>query len=122
MYRTKAERAGEGFSFKWDVWCKTITTGLRCQLDNLRNRGYSSRAERDLLREGYVVRPQNVIDWIAFVFLIVGAFAWGFFVTDINILDVALEAIWDPLDDLVFILIFLSGLWGIFWVFGPGQR
>lgn len=34
--------------------------------------------------------------------------------TDINILDVALEAIWDPLDDLVFILIFRSGLWWIY--------
>ena len=68
------------------------------------------------------MRPQNVIDWIAFVFLVVGAFAWGFFVTDINILDVALEAIWDPLDDLVFILIFFSGLSWIFWVFGPRRR
>ena len=39
------------------------------------------------------MRPQNALDWIAFVFLLVGAFAWGFFVTDVNILDVALEAI-----------------------------
>ena len=31
--------------------------------------------------------------------------------TDVNILDVALEAIWDPLDDIVFILIALSGLY-----------
>jgi len=45
------------------------------------------------------------------VFLIVGTFAWGFCVADTNVLDVVLEAIWDPLDDLVFILIFLSGLW-----------
>ena len=30
------------------------------------------------------MRPQNTLDWIAFVFLIIGAFAWGFFVTDIN--------------------------------------
>ena len=64
------------------------------------------------------MRPQNTLDWIAFVFLIIGAFAWGFFVTDINILDVALEAIADPLDDLVFILIFLSGLYWIFRAFG----
>ena len=42
--------------------------------------------------------------------------------TDINILDVALEAIWEPLDDLMFILIFLSGLWWIFRAFGPGRR
>ena len=68
------------------------------------------------------MRPQNVLDWIAFVFLLIGAFAWGFFVTDINILDVALEAIWDPLDDLVFILIFLSGLWWILRVLGRNSR
>ncbi len=69
-----------------------------------------------------MVRPQNTLDWIAFVFLIIGAFAWGFFVTDINILDVALEAIADPLDDLVFILIFLSGLYWIYRVFGARSR
>jgi len=68
------------------------------------------------------MRPQTTLDWIAFVFLIIGAFAWGFFVTDINILDVALEAIADPLDDLVFILIFLSGLYCIFRAFGDRPR
>lgn len=68
------------------------------------------------------MRPQNALDWIAFVFLIVGAFAWGVFVTDINILDVALEAIWDPLDDLVFVLILLSGLYWIFRVLGARSR
>lgn len=57
------------------------------------------------------MRPQNVLDWIAFVFLLVGAFAWGYFVTDVNILDVLLERIWDPLDDVVFVLIALSGLY-----------
>ena len=55
------------------------------------------------------------------MFLIVGAFAWGFFVTDINILDETLEAIWDLLDDLVFILIFLSSVWWNFRVLGPGR-
>jgi len=69
------------------------------------------------------MRPQTTLDWIAFVFLIIGAFAWGFFVTDINILDLALEAIADPLDDLVFILIFLSGLYWIFRaLFGEPSR
>ncbi len=68
------------------------------------------------------MRPQNALDWIAFVFLIIGAFAWGFFVTDINILDVALEAIADPLDDLVFVLIFLSGLYWILRAFGERSR
>lgn len=55
------------------------------------------------------MRPENTIDWIAFGLLLVGAFAWGYFVTDVNILDLVLEKIWDPLDDLVFILIALSG-------------
>ena len=68
------------------------------------------------------MRPQNVLDWIAFVFLLIGAFAWGFFVTDINILDVALEAVWDPLDDIVFILIFLSGVYWIYRVFASRTR
>jgi uncharacterized membrane protein YuzA (DUF378 family) len=57
---------------------------------------------------------RNVWDRVTFAFLIVGALAWGYFITDTNILDVALEAIWDPLDDVVFILI---GLSGIYWLF-----
>ncbi len=57
------------------------------------------------------MRPQNTLDWIAFVFLLVGAFSWGYFITDVNILDVVLERIWDPLDDVVFILIALSGVY-----------
>ena len=55
------------------------------------------------------------------MFLIVGTFAWGFCVADTNVLDVVLEAIWDPLDDLVFLFIFLSGSWWIFPVFGRGR-
>lgn len=54
---------------------------------------------------------RNVWDRITFAFLIVGAFAWAYFVTDTNILDVALEAVWDPLDDVMFVLIGLSGLY-----------
>ena len=57
------------------------------------------------------MRPQNAWDWIAFVLLLIGAFSWGYFVTDVNILDVLLERIWDPLDDVVFILIALAGLY-----------
>lgn len=60
------------------------------------------------------MRPQNMLDWLAFVLLLIGAFAWGYFVTDVNILDIALEAVWDPLDDLIFILIALSGLYWIY--------
>jgi uncharacterized protein len=65
------------------------------------------------------MRPQNPLDWIAFAFLLLGAFAWGYFVTDVNILDALLERIWDPLDDIVFILIALSGLYWIYRVFAP---
>lgn len=67
------------------------------------------------------MRPQNALDWIAFVLLLIGAFAWGAFITDVNVLDVALEAIWDPLDDFVFILIALSGLYWIVRIIGSGQ-
>ena len=63
------------------------------------------------------MRPRNTLDWIAFTLLLIGAFAWGYFVTDVNLLDVVLEAIWDPLDDLIFILILLSGLYWIYRVF-----
>ncbi len=63
------------------------------------------------------MRPRNTLDWIAFVFLLIGAFAWGYFVTDVNILDVLLEKIWDPLDDIVFILIALSGVYWLVRVF-----
>lgn len=59
------------------------------------------------------MRPEKPLDWIAFLFLLVGAFSWGYFVTDVNVLDVVLERIWDPLDDLVFILIAFSGLYWI---------
>ncbi len=57
------------------------------------------------------MRPQNALDWIAFVFLLIGAFSWGYFVTDVNILDLLLERIWDPLDDVVFVLIAASGVY-----------
>ena len=64
------------------------------------------------------MRPQNAWDWIAFVLLLVGAFSWGYFVTDVNILDVLLERIWDPLDDVVFVLIALAGLYWLIRVIG----
>lgn len=65
------------------------------------------------------MRPRNTLDWIAFVFLLIGAFARGYFVTDVNILDLTLEAIWDPLDDVVFILIALSGFYALVRAFVP---
>lgn len=57
------------------------------------------------------MQPENTLDWIAFAFLIIGALSWAYFVTDVNILDVLLEKMWDPLDDVVFVLIGLSGLY-----------
>lgn len=59
------------------------------------------------------MRPESKLDWIAFVLLLIGAFSWGYFVTDVNILDMVLERIWDPLDDVVFVLIAGAGL---YWV------
>jgi uncharacterized membrane protein YuzA (DUF378 family) len=56
------------------------------------------------------MRPETTLDSISFVLLLIGAFAWAF-VADFNVLDVALEAIWDPLDDVVFILIVLAGVY-----------
>ena len=64
------------------------------------------------------MRPQNALDWLAFILLLVGAFSWGYFMTDVNILDVLLERIWDPLDDVVFILIALAGLYWLMRVIG----
>jgi uncharacterized membrane protein YuzA (DUF378 family) len=60
------------------------------------------------------MRPQNPVDWTAFVFLVVGAFSWAYFVTDTNILDKTLEAIPDILDDIVSVLVGLSGLWWLY--------
>ncbi len=68
------------------------------------------------------MRPQNAFDWIAFVLLLIGAFSWGYFVTDVNILDEVLERFWDPLDDLVFILIALTGLYWLVRVFMPARH
>lgn len=64
------------------------------------------------------MRPQNALDWVAFVLLLVGAFAWAAFITDVNVLDAALEPIADPLDDIVFGLIGLAGLYWLARVLG----
>jgi uncharacterized protein len=42
---------------------------------------------------GTELRPQYPLDWVAFAFLLIGAFAWGYFITDVNILDTVLERI-----------------------------
>ncbi len=67
------------------------------------------------------MRPQNALDWVAFVLLLIGAFAWAAFVTDVNVLDRSLEPIADPLDDVVFVLIGLAGLYWIARVLGLGR-
>ncbi len=59
------------------------------------------------------MRPQNILDWIAFVLLVIGALAWGYFITDVNILDQLLEKIADPADDVAFVLIGASGIYAI---------
>jgi uncharacterized membrane protein YuzA (DUF378 family) len=63
------------------------------------------------------MRPQTTLDWVAYVFVIVGALAWGFFTFDVNILDIVLEAIWDPLDNIVFALIAIAGLYWLYRTF-----
>jgi uncharacterized membrane protein YuzA (DUF378 family) len=68
------------------------------------------------------VRPQNALDWVAFVLLLIGAFSWAAFVTDVNVLDRSLEPIADPLDDVVFVLIGLAGLYWIARVLGLGRH
>jgi uncharacterized membrane protein YuzA (DUF378 family) len=73
-------------------------------------------------RKASRVKPQNAVDWIAFVLLLVGAFSWAAFVTDVNVLDRALEPIADPLDDVVFVLIGLAGLYWVARVAGLGHR
>jgi len=65
------------------------------------------------------MRPETALDWTAFGLLIVGALSWGYFVTDVNILDLLLERIWDPLDDVVFVLIAVSGVYWIGRVIAP---
>jgi uncharacterized membrane protein YuzA (DUF378 family) len=65
------------------------------------------------------MRPQRPLDWIAFVLLLIGAFAWGAFVTDVNVLDRTLEPIADILDDIVFVLIALAGLYWLLRVILP---
>lgn len=57
------------------------------------------------------MRPETTLDRIAFWLVIVGALAWGWFAWDVNILDLVLEKVWDPLDNIVFVLIAIAGLY-----------
>lgn len=68
------------------------------------------------------MRPETALDWTAFVLLLIGAFAWGYFITDVNILDVVLEQVWDPLDDAVFVLIAAAGVYWLVRVFASTAR
>ena len=60
------------------------------------------------------MRPQNALDWAAFVFLLIGAFAWGYaFLTGMNFIEILLNPISDVLSALVYVLILLAG---IYWI------
>ena len=60
------------------------------------------------------MRPQNPLDWSAFVFLLIGAFAWGyFFLTGINVIETLLNPIAYLLSAIVYVLILLSA---IYWI------
>jgi uncharacterized membrane protein YuzA (DUF378 family) len=60
------------------------------------------------------MRPQNPLDWVAFVFLLIGAFAWGyFFLTGINVIETLFNPITYLLSAIVYVLILLSA---IYWV------
>lgn len=66
------------------------------------------------------MRPETMLDWIAFWFVIIGALAWGWFAWDVNVLDLVLEKVWDPLDNIVFLLIAASGLYAAVRAFSAG--
>lgn len=69
------------------------------------------------------MQPENLADWIAFLFLVIGALAWGGFLAEVNVLTWLLERHWEWGDDVVFGLIALAGLYGIVRVAaGSGSR
>ena len=68
------------------------------------------------------MRPTNALDWVALVLLWISAFSWAYFVTDVNILDKLLEPIADVLDDIVFVLIGLAGVYSIIRAFSAPPR
>ena len=60
------------------------------------------------------MRPQDPLDWTVFVFLLIGAFAWGYYVaTGINLIDEIFDPISTSLADIVYVLILLSG---VYWI------
>jgi len=60
------------------------------------------------------MRPQDPLDSVAFLFLVVGAFAWGYyFLTGINLIDTVMLPISDVLAAIVYILILLSGVYAL---------
>ena len=68
------------------------------------------------------MRPTYALDRVALVLLWIGAFSWAYFVTDVNILDKLLEPIADVLDDIVFVLIGLAGVYSIIRAFAARPR
>jgi uncharacterized membrane protein YuzA (DUF378 family) len=60
------------------------------------------------------MRPQHPLDWVAFIFLLIGAFAWGYFLlTGMNFIETLLNPISDLLSAIVYLFILLSG---IYWI------
>ncbi len=68
------------------------------------------------------MRSTNALDWVALVLLWIGALSWAYFVTDVNILDKLLEPIADVLDDIVFVLIGLAGVYSMIGAFAAPPR
>ena len=60
------------------------------------------------------MRPQNPLDSLAFIFLLIGAFAWGYYyVTGLNVIDTVSRPVSNLLAAIIYILILLSG---IYWI------
>jgi uncharacterized membrane protein YuzA (DUF378 family) len=60
------------------------------------------------------MRPQNPLDSVAFVFLLISAFAWGYyFLTGLNVIDTVSRPVSNLLAAIVYILILLSG---VYWI------
>lgn len=108
-------------------WTSAMQPWLHLPLRGRSHRGLrrltkSRRGSRDDGERRRVVRPRTVLDWVAFVLLLVGAVAWAYFLTDVNILDQLLERIADPADDVAFALIGLAGVYALVRALVPGRR
>ncbi|MFN0074019.1 MAG: hypothetical protein ACKVVP_21275 [Chloroflexota bacterium] len=88
------------------------------------NHRHSSRPQPRRSDDGSprpALRPENPLDWTAFTFLLVGAFAWGYYATQINLLTAVLGRIWEPRDERARVLIAASSAYWLCRVL-PGRR